>query len=464
MSKITQLYPLNDLQKGLLFNYVLYSSHKNYLTQLLLLIKNFKIAFFKNACFELILNHKILRSGFLWKSLKRPLQYVIKEVEPVIIEEDWSGLDGKERRRRIDEYLEEDRNKGMDLSKAPLFRVSIIKCSKEEYYIVLTYHHIILDGWSTAIIMEELLELYDKLCKGEELQLKNRREYSEYIEWLEKQDKKKILKLWEEYLSGLDGITEINLSNLINEDKKFNKSVRQVGEDYGIYEAEISEDIGKEVRNYAYNNGFTLNTIIQGVIGVVLSKYTGREDLVYGITISGRDIDLEGIEEMVGLFINTLPLRIKVNKNKTIKNYLIELQNDTQFINEHGYVSLAEVQKIVNKDSSRLFDTILIFENYPVKGGSGGEKSFKLIEAGGVEKTEYPLTIGIGIEGDKIKMKLSYRTEKYDSELIRKIGENIRTGVSSLINKRNKYIREIEVIGRGEKEREDSEREDRATD
>jgi hypothetical protein len=208
-----------------------------------------------------------------------------------------------------------------------------------------------------SIIIGDLLKAYEVLRQGKTPQLTPRRPYKDYIAWLQQQDMAKAERFWKEYLAGIEGPTHLSFKDIIekNSDK-----------DYDTYSLELSVEETDQLKGFAQDHNLTLNTLIQGAVGFVLKTYTQQSEIVMGVTVSGRSINLPGIEEMVGLFINTLPLRISPSSEDNVLSFLTNLQEQTQKLNDYAYTPLAQIQSWSGINQS-IFDVIFVFENYPIE-------------------------------------------------------------------------------------------------
>ena len=259
---------------------------------------------------------------------------------------EWKDKEG------LDAFIKKERQEGFDLTKAPLFKVTLIKHSS--YTMIWSQHHILTDGWSTPLILTDVFKAYEALKEGRNISLKSRPLYQTYIAWLQTQNKKKAEHFWRNYLSSIEGPTFLRFKG------------EEQDKDYDTFSLAFSEAETDALNRFAQERNLTLNTLLQGALGIVLKHYTQQEEVVIGVTVSGRNIPLPGIEEMVGIFINTLPLKISfTNKGSTLA-FLRTLQEDAQEINEYAYTPLAEIQSWTNASES-LFDVLFVFENYPTR-------------------------------------------------------------------------------------------------
>jgi uncharacterized membrane protein len=280
---------------------------------------------------------------------------------------------------------------------------------------IWSQHHIITDGWSSAIILNQFLKLYESLIQGAKISLPLQSAYRDYIAWIQKQDMEKTKQFWTTYLAPIESTTKLSFKEMIFE------PIHTTDYNHDTFDLILNEELTQKLLCIAKERNLTLNTLIQGAIGYVIGTYTGQLNIVLGVTFSGRSTPLPGIEEMVGLFINTLPLYIQINKETSILSYLQKLQKDTQLLNEYAYTSLAQIQSWKGIEGG-LFNTLFVFENYPFEDHHLQDKDvFSIKNVKGIEKTEYPLTITVG-PGKELYIGLSYQTEHFTKEIIARLG------------------------------------------
>ncbi|MEC2799606.1 condensation domain-containing protein, partial [Bacillus thuringiensis] len=301
MGDVIDIYGLSPLQKGILFH-TLYDQDDehsfSYIVQVgFLLGGQLDIATFEKAWEYVIHRHEVLRSVFVWEEVEKPLQAVYQRLPFTIHQEDWSTYPHDERAKKLQQFLNVDRRKGFLLDEAPLMRVTAIKEAKEETRIIWTHHHILLDGWSVSLVFSEVMEVYLKMIKGELLNLPKPLPYKKYIQWINKQDQSQAEEFWKEELKGFYAPTPLAMER------------KEQGQEKGYGECayQVSEELTESLQEWVRNSRLTLNTLVQGAWAYLMSRYSGDSDVVFGVTSAGRPTDLMGAENMVGLFINTLP-------------------------------------------------------------------------------------------------------------------------------------------------------------
>jgi amino acid adenylation domain-containing protein/non-ribosomal peptide synthase protein (TIGR01720 family) len=430
MEKIIEdLYPLSPMQSGLLFQTLYDPDSDAYLTQNVFEIEGFlNRDFLKLSWQKLSGRYSVLRTGFIWKDGEVPSQYVLESVEVPFYEYDWRSFGEKEQDEKIEIFLQKDREKLFDLSQAPVFRVSLIWRSENSYYLIWSHHHILIDGWSLPILLGDLFGIYRSLIKEEDFHFQLPPSYRDYIAWIQDQDLKAAESFWKNYLSGFEEPTRLSFKGMVEKNKQ---------EDYRNYSFNLSNFETDILKNFAQENNLTMNTLIQGAIIIVLKNYAQKPEIVLGITVSGRSIHLSRVEDMVGLFINTFPLRVV--PEGLIIDYLNKLQSQTQKLNDYTYASLSEIQHWSGIDQG-LFDVLFVFENYPLEEGFENKKQdeFVIKNVRGYERTEYPLTIGV-TPGERLRFLLSYQTEHFNEKIIKNISEHIRQTLRLMVQP-NKYF------------------------
>ncbi|CAH2813298.1 MAG: Polyketide synthase modules and related proteins, partial [Candidatus Burkholderia crenata] len=296
----------------------------------------------------------------------------------------------------------EDRQRRFDLSQPPLLRFGWLRLPEERTQLVLTYHHILLDGWSLPLVLEELLTLYR--TQGDALSLPKTTPYSTYLGWLQGRDRASAQQAWGDYLSGLEGPTLLARRSA-SEDQTQSKSSLTLP-------IELTQALNQQARQ----QGVTLNTLLQAAWGILLGKLSSSRDVVFGITVAGRPGELPGVERMIGLFINTVPLRLRWRAGETVVELLERLQREQARLLEYQYLDLAEIQRLAGQ--RQLFDTLCVFENYPVNAKAivQQDEGFGLRHISGGDRymTHYPLSVMIE-PGERMTLNLIYRPASFDA-------------------------------------------------
>ncbi|MCY9420460.1 non-ribosomal peptide synthetase, partial [Bacillus paralicheniformis] len=438
--QIEKIYPLANMQKGMLFHAMKDEASHAYFEQFIIELKgDVDERMFEESLNEVMKRHEILRASFHHR-LDEPLHVIIKDRH---MKFDYLDIRGRhEQDGVLESYLAEDRQKGFNLAKDTLMRACLIRTSDDSYQFVWTYHHILLDGWCLGIILDELLTIYEMKRKGQHHQLEDPRPYSDYIKWLEDQDKEEAQSYWESYLSGYD--------------QKNSLPKLRTPSETGFKRREKTIVCSKELTNrlikLANQNHVTINTVLQSIWGVILAKYNNSEDVVFGTVVSGRDAEVEGIETMVGVFINTIPTRIRLGKDKLFKDVLRQTQADALESSRYNYMNLAEVQAL-SELKNDLIDHVMVFENYAVDQKAFEKKNdvgFEMVNVSGEEQTNYHFSISAALD-DQLKLLFIYDENVYDDTIIETLEKHIITVAEQVAEDETQTLRDINLVSKEEK-------------
>ncbi|HVR10622.1 MAG TPA: amino acid adenylation domain-containing protein, partial [Thermoanaerobaculia bacterium] len=409
---IEDLYPASPVQQGMIFHSLAAPRSGVYVEQLSLELGGLDPLAFERACAGVVDRYAILRTGFMAREEREILQ-VVRRVAPVVERRDWRGLSAAEQWRALSELLHEDRQRGFDVAVPPLMRFILLETGADTHRLVWSFHHALLDGWSLAILLREVFSSYGS---GGELRpetgLPRARPYRDYVAWLARQDLGLARDYWRRILSGFTVPTPLP----IDRPPAPADSV-PAAERYGHLGLQLPSAVGAALTRLARRQRVTSNTLLQGAWALLLSRYCGSEDVVFGVVSSGRSIPLPGIDTMVGLFINTLPCRIRVDPRRKLGGWLAGLQALQAEIREFEHSPLSEV--LGESDVPRgvpLFESILAFENFPVSDvvRQQARSGLRLGDADFGEQTNYPLNV-VARPGAALIAKLVYDRTRFDA-------------------------------------------------
>ncbi|MEU9480817.1 condensation domain-containing protein [Streptomyces sp. NPDC048191] len=398
---LDDVLPLAPLQEGFLFHAILEEADTDvYTAQITFDFEGpLDAAALKAAGERLLARHANLRVGFHHDGLERPVQIVRRTVPLDWTETDLSDLGDAEREAEACRIADEVRRRKFDLARPPLLRLTLIRLGADRHRLLLTNHHIVWDGWSASVLIGELLSLYG--TGGDDSRLPKVTPYRDYLAWLTAQDRDAARTAWASALAGLDGPTLV---------------APQVADRAPVLPGQLAGELPEEqtarIAEFARRQGVTMNTLVQAAWGLLLSRMTGRQDVVFGMTVSGRPPELPGVERMVGLFINTLPVRVRLRDDEPVAGLLKRLQEEQAALMEHHHLGLSEVQRQVG--SRDLFDTTMVFESYPLDASTweSPAKGLKLVGVAGTDATHYPLALSV-IPGARLTLRLGYRTDAF---------------------------------------------------
>jgi len=442
---IEAVYPLSPMQQGILFHSIYAPETGVYFEQMTCTLEGeLHVPAFEKAWQKMVDRHPILRTSFVWKRLDKTLQVVHKQITLPFHELDWRNLSSSEQATNLKNLLKENRNNGFKLSEVPLLRIYVIRLSENSYQFIWCHHHILLDGWSLPIIIREVFTYYEAFRQEKQIMLEGSRHYRDYIAWLQKQDMIDAEQYWRRQLKDFRAPTSLVVDQ--PEDGKFDQEKR-----YDAKQIYISNDTTAGLQNLARQHQITLNTLVQGAWALLLSRYNGDDDIVFGVTVSGRPAELDGVESMVGLFINTLPVRVRIQPGEKVVNWLKRLQTQQLELRQFEYSPLVEIQgwSEIPRDLP-LFESILVFENYPVDNTfqqSNTSLSVKNLQS--VELTNYPITL-VASPGEQLFLKIIYDCLRFSDQSIERMLSHLKNLLEGFLKESEQPVQNVQLLSHDE--------------
>ncbi|HBO1698671.1 amino acid adenylation domain-containing protein [Pseudomonas aeruginosa] len=430
LARIEDIYPLSPMQHGMLFHSLYEQASGDYLNQLRVDVHGLDPARFRAAWQAALDSHDILRAGFLWQGdLEQPLQVIHKHLELPFAEHDWRGREALA--EALDELAASERRRGFELEQAPLLRLVLVRMDEERYHLVYTHHHILLDGWSSAQLLGEVLARYT----GEQAERTGGR-YRDYITWLQAQDKRVSEAFWKEQLAEL--LEPTRLAQAVAAERE------QVGS--GQFQRSLPPARTARLKTFAQRHAVTLNTLVQAAWSLLLQRYTGQDTVVFGATVAGRPAELAGIERQIGLFINTLPVVATPQPGMRLTDWLQEVQARSLALREQEHTPLFEIQRWAGLGEA-LFDSLLVFENYPVaealeKGSPGGVRFGSVSNH---EQTNYPLTVALGV-GDSLSLQYSYDRQAFSDAAVEQLDRHLLNLLEGFVDNAERTLVELSLL------------------
>jgi amino acid adenylation domain-containing protein/thioester reductase-like protein len=422
--QLQDVLPLTPLQEGMLFHALYDTEGVDVYTAQFVFDLEGRIDpdAFQAAVRALLRRHANLRVGFLHEDLDEPVQAVAAEVEPRWAQLDLTGGDPARRAERFDAFLAADRATRFDLTDPPLLRFTLVHTGPDAYSLVMTNHHILLDGWSMPLVARELFELY--ACRGDDSTLPRVAPYRGYLAWLAGRDHAAAQEAWSRALSGVAEPTLLSGRGAW-------PAHQALPEQFAV---ELGDEESRALREVARNHGLTLNTLVQGAWGILLGRLTGQRDVLFGTTVSGRPPEIAGVEAMVGLFINTIPVRVGIGADATLLDVLTLLQEQQSGLMDHQHVGLTRIQSLSGLDN--LFDTLAVFENYPLdaealRSAQAHLPGLSVTGFHGSDAAHYPLTIIIAPLTD-LRLTFSHRTDVFEPAFVRAIAGQMRVLLTAI--------------------------------
>jgi amino acid adenylation domain-containing protein/non-ribosomal peptide synthase protein (TIGR01720 family) len=410
------IYELAPTQQGMLFHALYEPTAEAYFNQLTCTLRGeLDVPAFQAAWQMVTARHAALRTSFHWRDLERPLQIVRTQVEIPWSVNDWSSLPQQEQQRRWRVHADDDRGRPFDLSTPPLMRCALSRTGPDTHLFRWSQHHLLLDGWSSAIVLNEVLAAYDARARGTRYQAPTPPRFRDNVVWVQQQDRAAAEQFWRQHLDGFTSATPLILGLPEMEG-------RTEPQRFGEAETRLPTDLSQRLRATAAAQQVTLNTLFLGVWAMVLSRQSGEADVVFGAIASGRPAALEGSDRMVGLFINTIPVRAQIDPDALTFAWLRDLQRTSADRDVYSYSSLADVQRWSQVEGgASLFETILIFENYPVATSlADGHHLLAVDQVQAFEPNNYPMTFVV-TPGDSIALKIMFDEGRFDRATIDRV-------------------------------------------
>jgi amino acid adenylation domain-containing protein/non-ribosomal peptide synthase protein (TIGR01720 family) len=439
--EIEKVYPLTPMQEGMLFHALLGTKSNAYFEQMILTVKGDLDEKSLSKSFGYVIQkYGVFRTIFVYEKVNKLRQIVVRQRDPEYVFEDISLLDQDKKIAYIEQRKQADMERGFDVSTDLPIRLMVVKMEQDCYKIIWSFHHIVMDGWCLPIVIKDIFEIYDDIKKKNQINMIQPQPYDQYITWIRKQDYHKASDYWKNYLEGYHQTAYLQVPKK-KEDTQYVKEEVQFT---------IAFDVVSALSDIARKNQATLSSLIQVVWGILLQRYNGVEDVVFGVVVSGRQSKIKGIDTMVGLFINTIPLRIGGN-HLTFEELLKETQQAILNAQPFDYFPLYEIQRNtpLNKE---LLDHIVAFENYPIEeqmqdmGKGQTFYGFELEDIEIYDHSNYDLNVVL-IPGDQLKVKLIYNAAQYDANMLLEVEIHIKTILSQIIANPAVNVSDIDIIG-----------------
>jgi amino acid adenylation domain-containing protein/FkbM family methyltransferase len=442
---IEDSYPLSPMQQGMLFH-SLYAPQTGVYSQqsICSLREDLNVPAFKKAWQQVVDRHAALRTAFRWEGLDASLQEVHRRVVFPWREEDWRDAPASEQVERLETYAEADRRRGFQLDQAPLMRLALFRVGDADYRFVWTYHHTLLDGRSRSIVLGEFFLLYDGFRRNHDPVLPPPQRFREHIDWLGKQDFGAAENFWRSMLKGFAAPTVLAVERVRPAPS------RERGNN-GKQEARLSATLTEALQSVARRHDLTLNTLVQGAWALLLSRYSGESDVVFGATRANRYSALAGAESMVGLFMNTLPVRIRLPAEMPLLAWLKEIRAQWIATRPYEHTPLVKVREWSDVPAGRpLFETLLVFENNPhdfILRGHGGaeERHFQFLGT-----TNYPIALAAYLEAELLLI-IGYDRDRFDDATMARILGHLANLLAGMAANPARRLAELSMLS--EKER-----------
>ena len=421
---------------------------------------------FEEAWQSLVQRHAALRSLFVWKR-REPLQLVQKQVTVPWTYEDWRGeiaQNPRDLETRFKNFLADDRARGFDLAAAPLMRLALIRIADQEHRFVWSFHHAAIDGWSASTIFKELFALYDALSLGKVARLSAPRPYQEYMHWLKAQDLAAAESFWQQTLAGFTTTTPLNLGMAPTTDASQSSASQSSAsqssapqpsapQPYREQTIALSTETTAQLQVLARDYRVTTNTILLGAWALLLSRYSGEDDVLFGATVSGRPATLPGVEEMVGMFINTLPVRAQIDPTQSVGQWLQAIQAEQVEARQYEFSPLVQIQNWSDVPNDLpLFESIVLYENHPVDSVLWtGNAALRVSDVQVFEQTNYSLTL-VSWPASEFPLQLRYDPSRFGDTAIAHVLEHLQVLLGNLASDAAQSIATVPMLTAAERQ------------
>ena len=432
-------YTLSSMQKGMLFHSLYAPQSGVYVQQLICALhEDLDVFCFQRAWQRVVERHSVLRTSFQWKDVNDAVQQVHRHVSVPWDLQDWRGLSAEEQESRLQVYLKADLTHGFNLSNAPLMRLALFRVGEAHYRFIWTSHHALLDGRSRLLVLKEIFALYEAFSRGHELELPQPRPHQDFIDWVTRQAFDRAEDFWRKALAGVIAPTPLPGDSFPENDRD---------DAFGVRFIRLSEGLTSDLQLFAERHHLTPNTLLQGAWALLLSRYSGEEDVVFGATRAGRHISIEGAESIVGLLINTIPVRVRVSAESLLLPWLQELRTQWVAMRDFEHTPLVKIQGWSDVSPGKpLFESILAFENYQLNSAlrEQGEKwerrEFHLIGA-----TNYPLTV-TGYLEPELLLEIAYDRRRFADPTIRRMLGHLERLLEGMVGDPNQRLADLSLL------------------
>ena len=444
LEHIEDIYRLSPLQEVMLFQSQFAPGSGVYLEQVVFPLSGVVSSGALRQAWEHVMQrHPVLRTSLHWEDLKQPVQVVHRQLALPWEERDLSGLPVPAREQALGDYMRGDRESGFDLTRAPLMRFAWFRYGPSEHRCVWTFHHAILDGWSVQTVIGQVTTCYAALARGLPVPAQPSRPYSDYIHWLQRQDAEAASDYWRGHLRGISAPTRLNIDR---DAQTFFAPDDGFDEDHVVVSARTTLRLKELCRQHH----LTLNTVVQGAWALLLSRYSTDADVLFGAVVSGRPPDLPGVEQMVGMFINTLPVRVHVDEAAKLVDWLEALQAQQLQARRYEFSHLVQIQEVSEIPRGvPMFESVLVFENFPVTTSWEEQKNLQK-GAGLMERTNMPLSVMV-VPASEILVKILYNKRRFEAPTVARVLGHLRTVLDAMAGEDAVSVSDLPMLGTAER-------------
>jgi len=446
---VEDIFPLAPLQGGLLFHSVYdpddeatpyVAQHVDELTGPL------DASLLARAWQRVVDRHAALRTCFVWEDVNEPVQVVLRAIEASFTDLDWGASAPDDIAPMLERFTRRDRRRGFDLGQPPLHRVTLIRTGADTHLLVMTFHHLLLDGWSVATMTAEFFAIYRAMLRGEEPDLRPSAPYGAYVQWLSGRSMPAARTHWCDYLRGYTSSPITGAAAPALED-----TVEPVGAP--VLAATLDTGETERLRAFCRDHRLTVNTVVQAALGLVIGRLTGQDDVMFGGIVSTRPAEIPDVESIVGMLINTLPVRIRVDHGARVSDWLDGLQQEQIDCRQYDYAALSDIQAWTDQPAGRrLFDCLLTFQNYPSPDPDPVDPDLPTCRRyGSTERSDFPLSVTAQIE-ECLQAYFTFDRAIFTDRAIRRTAELFTELIRTMVAAPDAYVGDLPTMAADERE------------
>ena len=444
---IEDQYDLSPLQQGMLFHHLSGEDPGVDVEQIVIDLREpVKVPALRDAWQYVLDRHAVLRTALVWHAVDVPLQQVHRDVKIAISYEDWRLQTSIKVEKATTDYLRAERRRGFDLRQPPLMRLAVFQLRDAKFRLICTFHHILMDGRGFTIVLRDVFSFYDGLVKGRRPQCQAPRPYHDYIEWIKKQDQSGAFQFWHDKLRGFTAptplVSDLDPDSAAEQDR------------YGEQETRLSAECTSQLRTMLKKENLTFNTLVQGAWALLLNRYIGQDDIIFGATKTTRHSSIEGADSMVGLFLATLPVRVKVEPEAQIVLWLKRVRQEWISLREYEHTSLVAVKEASSvSPEATLFESLVVYEKeffgkvLQDQGGPWQNRDFRLLE-----QPNYPLSLMV-CGGPELLLKIDYDSRRFSGSTIARMLDHVRTLLESIAGNPEQTVSTLDILTPAERRR-----------
>ena len=432
---IEDLYTLSPMQQGMLFHSLYEQAAGDYINQIRVSVDGLDVSRFQQAWDATVQAHDVLRSGFFWEGqLDWPCQVVYRAARLPVEVLDWRAM--PECEQALQDLQQAQRRQGFNLSHAPLMRLLLVRTDEQRHELIYTHHHILMDGWSNSRLFGEVLQRYAGIAVPE-----TAGRYRDYIGWLQQRDSAATEAFWREQVDALQAPTRLGTY----------PPTSQTGQ--GQHQLTLDPGLTERLESFARSHKVTLNTLIQAAWLILLHRHSGQPVVAFGATVSGRPAELVGVEQQVGLFINTLPVICAVDEQASVADWLQAVQSQNLSLREHEHCGLYDIQRWAGQGGEGLFDSILVFENYPVSKAleQGGGSGLRFGAPQAHEQTSFPLTVLADV-GETLSVQFNFARAHFTMPMVQGYARHLANLLGGMLQGGEQSLGELAMLDMSERQ------------